>query len=652
MVNLPPMKKVLILVASLFAVAAVGQNPQSIDSLRKLLPQASKSDRIKVLLGLCWEYRFSNADTARQYGLKALQLARAAGIDTLEAEALNFIGITHEAQGNYNEALEYELPALALLRKIGKDEKTANTLNNIGIVYDEKGDYKRSLEYYFEARRIFERIHEPAKIAMVLSNIGIVLKAQKEYKQVVGYYHEALRIYKNLNNRFGIAACDANLGSVYFQLASYDSAIYYSLRATREFEDQGNTQFLAMTLGNAGMAFDKIGDEKNADVYLLKAQKLNEQYDSKKELAAVLIFRAGIHRRNRDLAEGTALARRGLGIAEKIEARSEMIDAHKELSDLRLAAGDFKGAYEERLIYEAIKDSTFQQEKSRQMAELQTLYETENKENAISLLTEQNRVKDLQLVQNQFFTIALIVLIFALIAFGFLWKNRVKLKQRAEIEMAKAAMKADQLQAVIASQEDERRRFAADLHDGMGQMISALRLNLSNNPVPVKKVEEAVDILNEMNVEIRKIAFNLMPHVLMNSGLTDALLEFAGRINRTGSIHVTVQAFDITGGMPEQQKIALYRICQEWINNVLKYAHATKIALQLVQHAHELVITIEDDGEGFDTNALFHGQGNGWKNINSRLGVIRGNIDIDSMPGRQGTTVVITVSHESIIMAA
>ncbi len=646
------MNKLFLPLVFLISAAAFGQNPRSIDSLKTLLPNASNSDKIKILLGLCWEYRFTNADTARHYGLNALSMAQSAGIDTLEAEALNFIGITHEAQGNYNDALDYELKALALLRKIGNDSKTANTLNNIGIVYDEKGDYKNALEFYFEARRIFERIQEPAKIAMVLSNIGIVLKAQKEYKQVVVYYHEALGIYKKLNNRFGVAACDANLGSVYFQLANYDSSLYYSLRSTREFEEQGNKQFLAMTLCNAGMAYDKIGNGKDADTYLIRAQKLNEEYDNKKELSAVLTIRASVHRKSGRIADGIGLARRALEIAEKIGAREQMMDAHKELSDLMLAAHDFKGAYDERLAYQAVKDSTFQQEKSRQIAELQTAYETEKKENAIRLLTQENRVKDLQIGQNRILTIALVVILLGMTAFGFLWRNRMKLKQQAEIEMAKAAMKEGQLQAVITSQENERRRFAADLHDGMGQMISALRLNLSNNPVPVKKVEEAVDILNEMNVEIRKIAFNLMPHVLMTSGLTEALTEFANRINRTGLIHVTIQAFDVNTKMSEQQKVAMYRICQEWVNNVMKYSHANRISVQLVQHEQELVMTIEDNGNGFDTAALFKSDGNGWKNINSRLGLIHGSIDIDSTVGRQGTTFIVTVPHESMIVAA
>ncbi len=640
-----------LVLAIMLTTASFGQK-SNIDSLSILLPGTKGEERIKVLLELCWQYRFANADTARQFGLQALALAKDANLEALEAEALNNVGVTHEAQGNYNEALTFEMEALELRRKIGDDSKIAKTLNDIGIIHDERGDYQKSLEYYYEARRIFERLKDPASTAMVISNIGIVLKAQKEFKKVVGYYHEALTIYKGLNNKFGIAACDANLGSVYFNLAVYDSSLYYSLKASREFEEQNIPQFLAMTLCNTGMAYDKTGHEKEALDYLARAQQINEEYGNKKEIAAVLVYLAGVNRRTGNLTLGLTNAEKGLSIAEKIGAMEQILNARKELSEIKAASGDFKSAYREHLLFETIKDSVFLQEKSRQIAQLQTLFETEKKENAIQLLTQENELKDFHLLRTQFITVLLAILLIAVVVVGYLWRNRIKLKQQAELESTKAQLKDMQLQAVITSQEDERRRFAADLHDGMGQMISALRLNLSYDSIQKAKVDEAVDILNEMNVEIRKIAFNLMPQVLMNSGLTEALTEFANRINRTGKVQISIQAFDVNPAMSAQQKIALYRICQEWVNNILKYSGCSKISLQLVQHDDELVTIIEDNGRGFDTSALLTSQGNGWKNINSRLGLIKGSIEIDSSAGREGTTVIITVPEERSVLAA
>lgn len=623
----------------------------NIDSLKIALRSAQGKARAKVLLELCWQLRFSNADTARTYGLAALDLARQLNETDLEGAALNYIGITHEAQGNYTEALSFELKALEMARKSGDEAKTARLLNDIGIVHDEKGDWQKALEYYYEARRIFEHRKDTSNMAMVLSNIGIVLKAQKEYQQVIGYYREARQLYQQLNHKFGMAACDANLGSVYMMLERYDSALFYSLRANEAFEQQNVQQFLAMTLCNTGMTYDKLGQEGPAMNYLLRAQKLFESYDNKKELASVLIYLGGVHRKTGSAEEGLRKVERGLAMAIKIGAKEQVQDAHREMAELYAAQGDYRGAFLEHQQYATMKDSLFQQEKARQVAELQTLYETEKKENAIQQLTQENQLKDFRNTRNELIIVLMTVLLLGLLGLGWLWRNRTQLKQEAEIAFTRSELKTAQLKAVITSQEEERRRFAADLHDGMGQMISALRLNLSHDPVQQSKVEEAVGILNEMNVEIRKIAFNLMPQVLMNSGLTEALTEFANRINRTGKVQISVQAFDLDGSMSAEQKIALYRIGQEWVNNVIKYSGATKISIQLVQHEDELVVTVEDNGSGFDASALYSSEGNGWKNINSRLGLIRGAIEIDSAPGRTGTTVVITVPARQLAAA-
>jgi signal transduction histidine kinase len=637
------MKHVYLFVLGLFVWLNGASQGNSIDSLKSLLQSKDQKTVLKALNELCWELRFSNADTARRYGLQALALSQKMESPEEQAEALNNLGITHEAQGDYDKALSYELQALAIRRKLADDLKTAKTLNDIGIVYDEKGDYQKSLEYYFEARKIFEKGTDLSKIAMVISNIGIVLKAQKEYIKVVGIYHEALSIYQKLNNKFGVAACHANLGSVFLNLRVYDSALFYSLKASTEFQEINNQQFLGASTFNSGMAYHKLGKSKEAIEMLKKAQTLFREYDNKKELASVLTYLAGIDRETGNITKGFEVVQEGLAIAKRIGAKDEIMKAHQELSLLFVASRNFEKALAEYTLYDATKDSLFEQGKSKQISELQTQYETEKKEAKIDLLTKDNELKDIRIRENTFMIIGLFFLLIILIGFGMLWQNRINLKQQAAINSAKAELREQQLQAVIASQEEERKRFAADLHDGLGQMISALRLGLSKESVDGNAVKYALDLLSDMNLEIRNIAFNLMPQVLMKEGLHEALKEFANRLSKSGGISIDVKTFNLHPGMEPVVRIALYRICQEWVNNVIKYSNCKNINLQAVQHPEELVITIEDDGNGFEKKLLIEGQGNGWKNINSRLSLIHGIIEIDSQPDRKGTIAIITI---------
>jgi two-component system, NarL family, sensor kinase len=645
------MKKIVFLFFWLPVLSLSAQNKQ-IDSLKMILQsKPSAEETTKALVELCWEYRFINADTARQYGMKALELAQKNGFLEYEVQALHNIGITHEAQGNYAQALDVELKALKFRKEIGDDSKTANTLNNIGIIYDEQGGYKSALEYYHEARKIYERLNDEKKIAMVLVNMAIVLKSQGEYAKVIDYYREALSIYQRLNNEFGVAVCYANLGSVFNYLPDYDSALHYSLLATQEFESQNIQQFLGSSLCNAGMAYDKLGQPEKAKSYLLSAKKMNVQYDNKKELAFVMIYLSKVYQSEGLLQLSEREATEALAMATKISALQQVMEARLALAEIQAAKNDFKKAYGEYHAYVQVKDSIYQQDKARQIAQLQTEYETVKKENQILQLKQVNELKDARLNQSIITIILLIAILGGILAFGFLWKNRLTLKQQAELQATRASLREGQLKAVIASQEEERKRFASDLHDGLGQMISALRLSLSNEKVDAHALSHALGVLSDMNVEIRNIAFNLMPQVLMKSGLEEALKELALRINRAGSVSVSVQTYDIDNDMPSEHRIALYRICQEWVNNVIKYSGGNQISIQLVKHPQELVLTIEDNGRGFDANSLLESQGNGWKNINSRLHMIKGAIEIDTQKNRQGTTLIITVPQQ-ISMAA
>jgi two-component system, NarL family, sensor kinase len=194
----------------------------------------------------------------------------------------------------------------------------------------------------------------------------------------------------------------------------------------------------------------------------------------------------------------------------------------------------------------------------------------------------------------------------------------------------------------------------------MGQSISALKLILqtvsSDTPLMerVSMVEKSEMLLNEMHREIRRIAFNLMPQTLMQHGLLTALRESAQRINGSGKVHITVNAYDMPTRLPEVQEISLYRIIQEWINNVLKYAESSVIDIQLFGYDTELNVIIEDNGKGFNPDVLGRSHGNGWNNIRSRLSLIKGNFELDTKENRKGTTFIIkipvTVKKESSIV--
>jgi len=204
------------------------------------------------------------------------------------------------------------------------------------------------------------------------------------------------------------------------------------------------------------------------------------------------------------------------------------------------------------------------------------------------------------------------------------------------------------MEAIVKGQEDERNRFARDLHDGFGQMISALNLNLkglktlksSNTEDRTKIFSTSSELLDQMHRELKNICFDLMPQTLIKHGLEAAINEFSSRINSSGEMTVEVNVFELDS-LSELQEISIYRIAQEWVNNVLKYSDAKHLTIQITRDEKELTLLIEDNGMGFDRNLLTSGKGNGWKNMNSRANLISGEIEFDTTLGMKGNTFIL-----------
>ncbi len=639
-------------IAFLFGVqpSVVLSQTKNLDSLKGVLQKTEGIARVTTLLEICWEYRFTNADSARMYGLIALDLAKKEKSEDLEAEALNDIGVTYEAQGNYDEALIYESQALALRKKLGDSSKIANTLNTLGIIHDERGDYEKALSHYFDARKIYEGLQDESKIAMVLTNIGIVLRAQKEYEKVISYYRQAMTIYQKLGNKFGQAACHSNLGAVYLSLTRYDSAIYYSLLASEEFEAQNVRQFLPTTLSNAAIAYAKSGQNEKAKFYFAKAKKLHEDYNNKKELSFTLSQLARLEAKQGNKTEAIAYGEQALNIATSIKAMEQIMQAHEALAESKAQAADFRGAYKEHIEYSAVKDSLFQQQKSKQLLELQTKYDTEKKDRQISDLSKDNNLKAATIERNYFFIGGVLALFLLGIALFYVWRLRSERDRQVVLNEQKIRIREAQITSVIESQEQERKRFASDLHDGMGQLVAALQLtvqsikNTQDQEKTVSLVENSEQLLNDIQSEIRNIAFNLMPPVLVKEGLIPATRELIRRVNKASQLQATLSVHDVPTRFSNVVEISIYRIIQELISNILKHSDATELAISFTGHEKEVILTLEDNGIGYDL-AKFQNNtsSNGWRTIQTRTNLMKGFIDFDVVTGRKNNTITIQV---------
>ena len=206
-------------------------------------------------------------------------------------------------------------------------------------------------------------------------------------------------------------------------------------------------------------------------------------------------------------------------------------------------------------------------------------------------------------------------------------------------------------QALIEGQEAERRRIAQELHDGLGQSLTAIRLHLNALESDVsqfaEKNKEAFEklkfILQTTTQEVKSISRDLMPNVLKDYGLLKALEFLCQTINETNQAHVKLQVYGLEHEPNQPIKVGLYRVAQELINNALKHAQATRIDVQLIKHDTSVVLTVEDDGHGFDVSSHDSSHSSyGLRNMKTRVKSLNGTFTIDSHPG-VGTAVTVEI---------
>jgi len=199
---------------------------------------------------------------------------------------------------------------------------------------------------------------------------------------------------------------------------------------------------------------------------------------------------------------------------------------------------------------------------------------------------------------------------------------------------------------MISGQEAERGRIARDLHDGLGGLFSTVKMYFSSLGHRQPEItdddlyKKSVELIESAGNEVRKIAHNLMPEVLLKFGLISAVEELCKQINKGGVIKVSFQSYNMEERLASSTEIMLYRILQELLNNILKHAEATYVIVQFNRHEEKLNVIVEDNGRGFNAKSTSKGNSIGLETIKTRVNYLRGELNIDSKPG-VGTTVMM-----------
>ncbi|MBZ0203442.1 MAG: response regulator [Ignavibacteria bacterium] len=228
-------------------------------------------------------------------------------------------------------------------------------------------------------------------------------------------------------------------------------------------------------------------------------------------------------------------------------------------------------------------------------------------------------------------------------------------RKRAEEDHQKLLEQRIRSLSIIEAQENERRRISRELHDGLGQLLSAAKLNFgmidfvnaSNKEKTTDIVKQVDSIISKAIVEARRIAHDLRPTTLDDFGLIPALRILCQEFSKITGIKVKFQVSPSLERIDPKVEIAIYRIIQESFNNISKYAEATEVYLDLYRKESQVFVRVKDNGKGFDTENITRskqaGGGFGLLNMKERAELIGGKVEIISSPG-QGTELLLEIN--------
>lgn len=417
----------------------------------------------------------------------------------------NELGYTYLSMGNsykdanrYSDAINIYEEGLKIFKQLNDSGGISSVHNNLGLVYWRQGDLAKALEEFQISAKLREKLGDTYGMASSFTNMGIIHFYQEEIDKAQEYWEKALEIWKKIGNNAGIEETLNNLGAIYAAEKDYEKAIYYFNQSLEVKVKTGNKRGIAMTYSNIGSIFDMAGKSKMAYDYYLKAFNLSREINDRSSMAACFEY-MGIsqaHAGNIDLAkiyiDSAVTLSREIGefqhVMKTYQTFSQALDSIK-MPEL---------AYQYYKQYVSWKDSLMTIDKEEKIAELQTLYETEKKEQELNLKSAELKQKDTDLKQKRYQNYALILGLCIVFLVVLLIARSYRIKKKANnllaiknTEIENKNRKLNEVNSKLSIQKEEMQAQAEQL----AQIVSELEksnLMISDSLHYAERIQKAI----------------------------------------------------------------------------------------------------------------------------------------------------------------
>jgi tetratricopeptide (TPR) repeat protein len=387
--------------------------------LEEKLKSVSGKEKIEILNQLAYSIYDQYPKKCIEYSRQALKLSRDLNLEQEVGMALKIMGIGYGVLGENEKSLENTRNALKIFKKIGDKINIAHCLTAIGVVYLNMSQYDTALDHFLNSLKICEDIAYKKGIKENANNIGIVHFRQENFKDALIYYQKSLQIDKELENKIGIATSLNNIGLIYQNWGKYDQAIEYYLKALRMSDQLEDKAGMANTWMNLGITYSSLEDYGKSEEYLQRSLKMASELNLEIQIIQTSINLGEVYSRQKKHNLAIIYLQKALKGAKAVNSKEFSRCIFYNLSEIYSQRGDYQKALEYHRLFFKANQEIFNQEKSKQITEMQTRYETFEKEKRIEILEKNNQIQKLQLskerVTRNAFIMGFILVIIALV---------------------------------------------------------------------------------------------------------------------------------------------------------------------------------------------------------------------------------------------
>lgn len=606
---------------------------------------------IQQLLDKAYKFEASSPKVALQLYKKIHLLSLKNDYKIGVFKSLQYSGIVHSNNGNYDSALSYYKKSNNFSIKVKNHRGQAASYTNLGNVYQFKGDYTRATKQYLLGIKIFETLKDSAAISQSYQNLSALYDNIKNKKLELLYLKKAIQ-YSDKTKTEQLGLLYGDVGLTLLSQNKTNEALVYFKKTAQLTKIDNSLGLLFFTNRNFGEYYKNTKEYSKAITYYEAALLLSESYKDVFQKIDLLYILSGLYLETKNYTKSLDYSFLTLELAKESNAKEFLFRSQKRIATIYYEMGQSDKAYKYLLLSSNLKDTLLNENQTKQISLLQTQFETAKKDKFIVEQQVKLKKQELDLFKNEkekqtYFSIS-IGLILVSLGIWYFFRQRQKIKNK-EITALQQQQEIAKLEALIDGEENERRRIAQELHDGLNGDLSAIKYRLSTleesglSAIDSENLTKVINMIDESCAQVRSISHNLMPSSILEYGLIETVREYCIKINTLDTFKINFQIFGNYIALSKKTETIIYRIIQELITNVLKHAHASEAMIQINYREDELFITVEDNGIGFDKNAISTGIGH--KNIKTRIDFLNAQFDVESSSAGTSYTISINLNQ-------